>query len=46
MTHPFNFQDVILKLQHFWAEHGCVVWQPYYTQVGAGTRTVRRLNKE
>ena len=34
---PLNFQQVILKLQEFWAERGCVLWQPYYTQVGAGT---------
>ena len=32
-----SFQDIILKLQNFWAERGCVIWQPYYTQVGAGT---------
>jgi len=32
-----TFQDIILKLQSYWAEKGCVVWQPYYTQVGAGT---------
>jgi glycyl-tRNA synthetase len=32
-----NFQQVILTLQQFWAERGCVLWQPYYTQVGAGT---------
>jgi glycyl-tRNA synthetase len=34
---PLNFQQVILNLQQFWAERGCVLWQPYYTQVGAGT---------
>ncbi len=34
---PLNFQQVILRLQEFWAERGCVLWQPYYTQVGAGT---------
>jgi glycyl-tRNA synthetase len=34
---PLNFQQVILTLQNFWAERGCVLWQPYYTQVGAGT---------
>src|SRR5512145_1002985 len=34
---PLNFQQVILTLQQFWAERGCVLWQPYYTQVGAGT---------
>jgi glycyl-tRNA synthetase len=34
---PLNFQQVILTLQQFWAEKGCLLWQPYYTQVGAGT---------
>ena len=34
---PSSFQDIILKLQNYWAERGCVIWQPYYTQVGAGT---------
>jgi glycyl-tRNA synthetase len=33
----YTFQSIILKLQEFWAERGCVIWQPYYTQVGAGT---------
>jgi glycyl-tRNA synthetase len=32
-----DFQTIIIKLQNFWAEHGCLIWQPYYTQVGAGT---------
>ncbi len=32
-----SFQEIILKLQSFWAAHGCLIWQPYYTQVGAGT---------
>jgi glycyl-tRNA synthetase len=32
-----SFQDIVLKLQQFWAEHGCLIAQPYYTQVGAGT---------
>lgn len=31
------FQDVILKLQQFWADRGCVVFQPYDVEVGAGT---------
>ncbi|MBL0345341.1 glycine--tRNA ligase subunit beta, partial [Candidatus Villigracilis affinis] len=30
-------QEIILKLQDFWASHGCLITQPYYTQVGAGT---------
>jgi glycyl-tRNA synthetase len=37
MTQPTDFQTIILKLQNFWAERGCLIWQPYYTQVGAGT---------
>ncbi|MFN8463203.1 MAG: glycine--tRNA ligase subunit beta [Anaerolineales bacterium] len=32
-----SFQSLILKLQDFWASHGCLITQPYYTQVGAGT---------
>jgi len=32
-----NFQDIILKLQHFWAEKGCVLIQSYDMEVGAGT---------
>jgi glycyl-tRNA synthetase len=37
MTQPLDFQNIIMTLQHFWAERGCLIWQPYYTQVGAGT---------
>ena len=32
-----KFQDVIFTLEHFWAERGCVVHQPYDIEVGAGT---------
>jgi glycyl-tRNA synthetase alpha chain len=32
-----NFQDLILTLQRFWAERGCLVLQPYNSEVGAGT---------
>ncbi|MBI9088218.1 MAG: glycine--tRNA ligase subunit alpha [Desulfobacterium sp.] len=32
-----NFQDVILTLQNFWADKGCVLIQSYDTEVGAGT---------
>ncbi len=28
---------MIMTLQDFWARQGCLIWQPYYTQVGAGT---------
>ncbi len=31
------FQDVILGLQKFWAQKGCVLVQPYDLEVGAGT---------
>ena len=34
---PLNFQDLILTLQQFWAERGCVVMQPYDKEMGAGT---------
>ena len=37
MTTPLDFQSIIMTLQHFWASHGCLIWQPYYQQVGAGT---------
>jgi glycyl-tRNA synthetase alpha chain len=31
------FQRLILKLQEYWAGHGCVILQPYDLEVGAGT---------
>jgi glycyl-tRNA synthetase alpha chain len=31
------FQDIILTLQRFWAERGCLIVQPYNSEVGAGT---------
>jgi len=34
---PFDFQTMISRLQEFWAQQGCLIWQPYYSQVGAGT---------
>ncbi|MCJ7624213.1 MAG: glycine--tRNA ligase subunit beta, partial [Anaerolineaceae bacterium] len=37
MESRIDFQTIILKLQQFWHEQGCLIWQPYYTQVGAGT---------
>ncbi len=45
-----NFQDVIFKLNKFWADRGCVVSQPYDLEVGAGTfhhtTTLRALGPE
>jgi glycyl-tRNA synthetase alpha chain len=32
-----TFQELILRLQSFWAERGCVLQQPYDLEVGAGT---------
>jgi len=32
-----TFQDLILSLQRYWADRGCVVIQPYDMEVGAGT---------
>ncbi len=31
------FQDIIMELNRFWAEQGCIVQQPYDMEVGAGT---------
>ncbi len=32
-----SFQGLILALQRYWAEYGCVILQPYDMEVGAGT---------
>lgn len=37
MKKPATFQDIILTLQQFWAEQGCVILQPLDLEVGAGT---------
>jgi glycyl-tRNA synthetase alpha chain len=34
---PLTFQQLVLRLQTFWADHGCVLQQPYDVEVGAGT---------
>jgi glycyl-tRNA synthetase alpha chain len=36
-TPPKTFQDLILTLQRYWAEQGCVLLQPCDLEVGAGT---------
>lgn len=52
MTRRFDmyFQDIILNLQRFWAERGCLIVQPYNSEVGAGTynpaTTLRALGPE
>lgn len=37
MAAPATFQDLILTLQNYWAEQGCVIQQPYDMEMGAGT---------
>src|SRR3989338_6416183 len=32
-----SFQNIILRLQQYWADHGCAILQPYDLEVGAGT---------
>ena len=50
MTTALTFQQVILKLHEFWAAQGCLIWEPYNVQVGAGTgnpaTTLRVLGPE
>ncbi len=36
-TSAQTFQDLVLALQHFWADRGCVILQPYDMPMGAGT---------
>jgi glycyl-tRNA synthetase len=32
-----TFQELIQRLQAFWASRGCLLWRPYSEKVGAGT---------
>ncbi len=32
-----TYQDIILRLSQFWSDRGCVLLQPYNSEVGAGT---------
>lgn len=32
-----DFQTIIMKLNEYWLEQGCVIGTPYHTEVGAGT---------
>ncbi len=34
---PLSFQDVIMRFERYWIDHGCTLWQPYSEKVGAGT---------
>jgi glycyl-tRNA synthetase alpha chain len=46
---PTSFQEIILRLQNYWASQGCVILQPYDLEMGAGTfhpaTTLRALGK-
>lgn len=37
MSNKLSFQDLILRLQTYWADQGCVLMQPYDIEMGAGT---------
>ena len=39
-----NFQEVIMRLERFWADQGCVIQQPYDIEVGAGTLQSRHVS--
>ncbi len=43
MTQPLSFQQIFMKLHEFWAAQGCLLWQPYNMQVGAGTNNPATL---
>jgi glycyl-tRNA synthetase alpha chain len=32
-----TYQETIMALERYWADRGCVLGQPYHTEVGAGT---------
>ncbi|MEO0411612.1 MAG: glycine--tRNA ligase subunit alpha [Pseudomonadota bacterium] len=50
MADSLSFQDLILTLQRYWADRGCVILQPYDMEMGAGTfhaaTTLRALGPE
>jgi glycyl-tRNA synthetase len=50
MTKPLSFQEVVMRLHRYWADYGCLIWQPYSEKLGAGTAnpatTLRVLGPE
>jgi glycyl-tRNA synthetase alpha chain len=34
---PPTYQETITSLERYWADYGCVLMQPYHTELGAGT---------
>ena len=45
-----TFQELLFRLEQFWADYGCLILQPYDVEVGAGTMapatTLRALGSE
>lgn len=37
LSKPLTFQELILALERYWADRGCLIQQPYDLEVGAGT---------
>ncbi len=50
MSKPLSFQEVVMRLDRYWADYGCLIWQPYSEKLGAGTAnpatTLRVLGPE
>ncbi|MFC2030688.1 glycine--tRNA ligase subunit beta [Chloroflexota bacterium] len=50
MSKGLSFQEVIMRLDRYWADYGCLIWQPYSEKLGAGTAnpatTLRVLGPE
>jgi glycyl-tRNA synthetase len=50
VSKPLSFQDVVMRLDRYWADFGCLIWQPYSEKLGAGTAnpatTLRVLGPE
>lgn len=50
LDHGLSFQDLILTLQRYWGNHGCLLLQPQDMEMGAGTfhpaTTLRSLGPE
>ncbi len=37
MSEALTLQEIIMRLHQYWETRGCLIWQPYNVQVGAGT---------
>ena len=36
--HPVpTFQEIVFKLKQYWSDRGCIIQEPFDTEVGAGT---------